>query len=437
MGNSTGNMNTLNAAFKIQYADKMADLIPDMAPLMSKLPFVANKQRHGAAYVQPVVLSMDHGFTCHGPADNVLILNAPVLHNIQQAQITASAYSGRSWISTAALSRAAEGPQAFIDGTGHIVESLMKSFTHMYEFAHWYGGVGMATVVGATAPLAVNKVEITAAEAAAFGFLGGEGMPVEIFDSSSTSLVLSTEITAVQIGQDYQGNASDKITLTLASVSGLSNGTTYVIYRKGYNGLEHKGLKYMLTQDNVFGINGANFGMWRANRYAAASASLSFSLLSAAIARAIGRGLSGPLAGYCNPKAFRQLFPDYFSIGDVASSSSTDTRQSNPKARKFDNVEQTKNLVHGTKDVKIFVDSIEATIQSTEFVKGGDCFMLDQESFMRVGSTAPTFNIPGMNEGTYFIPRQDASCAELRIFGDEAIFTSELNKSLIITGIGI
>ena len=436
MANSTATMNSLNAAFKIQYADKMSDLIPDMAPLMSKLPFVANKQRHGAAYVQPVVLSMDHGFTCHGPADNVLILNAPVLHNIQQAQITASAYSGRSWLSTTALSRAAEGGQAFIDGTGHIVESLMKSFTHMYEAQHWYGGVGLATVAAATAPLAVNKVEIAATEAAAFLFLGGEGMPVEIFDSTGTTLVLSTEVTAVQIGQDYQAAASDKITLTLASVSGLSNGTTYVIYRKGYNGLEHKGMKYILTNDNVFGINGANFGMWRANRYAAASASLSFSLLSAAIARAIGRGLSGPLAGYCNPKAFRQLFPDYFSIGDVASSASTDTRQSNPKARKF-GAEDSKSLVHGTKDVKIFVDSIEATIQSTEFVKGGDCFMLDQESFMRVGSTAPTFNIPGMDQGTYFTQRPDAAAAELRIYGDEAVFTSELNKSLIITGLGI
>lgn len=430
MSISTQTLQTLNAAFKVQYADKMKDLIPEMAPLMSKVPFVSAAQKNGAAYVQPVLLSLDHGFTAHGSNDQVLNLNPPVGHQIQQANITASAYSGRSFLSSTAISRATGDKQSFIDATGHIVQSLSKSFTHMMEATHWYGGTGLATVTGATAALAVNAVEITAANAAAFLWLGGEGMPVDIYDSTSTSLVLSTEVTKVKVGQAYDDTAADKITLVLASVSGLSNGTSYVIYRKGYNGLEGAGLKKILTTDNIFGINGANYGLWKANRYTA-SAALSFSVLSTAIARSIGRGLTGPLMGYVNPRAFRSLMPDYASLGDQAAASSI------TKARSSMSAADAKSLVHGTKSINMIVDSVEVAIESSEFVKGADGFFLSKEDLIRVGSTAPTFNVPGMDAGAYFFSRPDTAAAELRIWADESVFSEALNRHLIISSITV
>ncbi len=427
MSISTQTLQTLNAAFKVQYADKMKDLIPEMAPLMSKVPFVSAAQKNGAAYVQPVLLSLDHGFTCHGSNDQVLNLNPPVGHQIQQANITASAYSGRSFLSSTAISRATGDKQSFIDATGHIVQSLSKSFTHMMEGTHWYGGTGLATVTAATAALAVNAVEIAAGAAAAFLWLGGEGMPVDIYDSTSTSLVLSTEVTKVKVGQAYDDTSADKITLVLASVSGLSNGTSYVIYRKGFNGLEGAGLKKILTTDSIFGINGANYGLWKANRYTA-SAALSFSVLSTAIARSIGRGLTGPLLGYVNPRAFRSLMPDYASLGDQGTT---------VKARNAMSAAEAKALVHGTKSVNIIVDSVEVAIESTEFVKGGDAFLLSKEDLIRVGSAAPTFSVPGMDAGAYFFSRPDTAAAELRIWADEAVFSEAMNKHLIIQSITV
>ena len=45
-------------------------------------------------------------------------------------------------------------------------------------------------------------------------------------------------------------NKGDKI----SSVAGISNGDSVTIYRKGYQGIEHAGLKKILTTDNIFGI---------------------------------------------------------------------------------------------------------------------------------------------------------------------------------------
>lgn len=434
MSISTQTLGTLNAAFRVQYADKMQNLIPEMTPIMSKIPFVQNNQKSGSVFIQPVILSMDHGFTCHGPSDNVLVLNAPVGHVIQQAQIQACAYSGRSWLSYSVLSRATGGAQAFIDATGHIVQSLSKSFAHMLEGIHWYGGVGHE-FAGATARLNAIQVSMTAAQSAAFNWLGGEGMPIDIYDSTSTTLVLTTEIKAVVIGSSDGGTTNDGgITLTLASVTGLSDSTTYVIYRKGFKGVEHKGLKYILNTNNVFGIDGANYGLWKANRYALSSGALSFVHLSTAIARGIGRGMTGPLMGLVNPKAFRQLMPDYLSMGQSINDS-TAAVSGNARSKRFSGNEE-KSLVHGVKSIKIIVDSIETEIESTEFVKGGDGFFLDKETLVMVGSTMPTFSIPGLqNSNEYFTMRPDAAAAEIRIFADVSPFTEALNKSLLLTGI--
>lgn len=437
MSTATMNLQTLNAAFKVQYADKMKNIIPEMAPIMSKVPFVKSNQKHGSVYIQPVVLTLDHGFTCHGSNDNQLMLNPPVAHVIQQASITASAYSGRTWISYGALSRASGGDQAFIDETGHIVEALTRGFSHMVEGTHWYGQSGLGQSTAATALLNVKKLGITAVEVAAFLWLGAEGMPVDLYVAGA--FVLTTEITAVLMGSSDGGTTENGgITLTLADVTGISDSNVVTIYRKGYFGIEHVGLKKMLTTDNVFGIDGARYQIWKANRYAAGSAALSFSNLSLAISRSIGRGLSGPLMGIVNPRAYRQLMPDYVSLGEIDAANASPTANTfikgNSKSRRTGSETA---LVHGTKSIKLFIDSVETEIEASEFVKGGDGFFLDKASLVRVGSTGPTFSLPGLEGMDYILPRPDAAAGEIRIFADEAPFIDSLNRSLIITGIGV
>jgi hypothetical protein len=432
MSISTQTLQTLNGMFKVQYADKMKDLIPDMSVVISKIPFVPNNQKSGSVFIQPVILSMDQGFTCHGSNDQILTMNNPVGHTIGQAQVQSCVYSGRSFVSNAVLQRASGSEQSFVDATSHIVQALSKSFSHMLEGMHWYGGVGLATSTAATALLNNKQLGISAANSAAFLWIGAEGMPIDIVDSTGT-IVLSTEVSSINIGTSDGSNQDGGILLTLASVSGLVNASAYTIYRKGYVGLEHKGIKYILTNDNVFGINGANYSLWKSNRYAA-NAPLTYSLVSQAVARAIGRGLTGPLMAVVSPKVLRSLFPDYFAIGNEATSSSTDTRQSNSKARRFNNESDVKNLFHGTDSVKLSVDGVAIEFISSEFVKGGDAFFLDRESWMRVGSTGPTFNLQGAPD-QYFLQRPDSLACEIRMLSDESPFSDSLNKNLIITGV--
>jgi hypothetical protein len=156
--------------------------------------------------------------------------------------------------------------QNFINNTSHFVESLSKSFAHMVEGVHWYGQSGVGTSTAATALLAANKLGLTAAESAAFLWLGGEGMPVDCYVGGV--FVLSTSVTGVLIGSSDGGTTEDGgITLTLADVTGIANGNSVVIYRKGYKGNEHAGIYSILTSDNIFGIDGARYGLWKSNRH--------------------------------------------------------------------------------------------------------------------------------------------------------------------------
>jgi hypothetical protein len=83
----------------------------------------------------------------------------------------------------------------------------------------------------------------------------------------------------------------------------------------------------------------------------------------------------------------------------------------------------------------MIIDSVEVEIESTEFVKPEDAFLLDKASLIRVGSTAPTFSLPGLASLDYIVPRPDASAGEIRIFADESPFLDSPNRSLIVQDI--
>jgi hypothetical protein len=110
-------VNTLNAAFKVQYADQMQKMVPAMNPLLSKISFVPANQKAGSVFVQPALVSLDQGFTCLGPTDNITNLQNAVMAKIVQASVGSCAYMGRSMMSYSALHRATGGAQAFIDAT--------------------------------------------------------------------------------------------------------------------------------------------------------------------------------------------------------------------------------------------------------------------------------------------------------------------------------
>ena len=432
---SIATLQTASAFFKTQFADHVINLVPDLNPIMKDFPFVPASEKHGSVYIWPVILNQDQGFTCHGANDANLVFNDPSIHTAQQASITASTYTGRTFISLSTLSRATGSEKAFVDATSHYVEALMGGFSNMLEGIHWYGKKGLAKGTSDASNVTTNPtLSIAYAAAAPFLFLGAEGMPVDIYTDDGSGnptfvKVLSTMISKVFIGSSTGliTNMDGGIFVTLASAAGLSTNTAYHIFRKGYRSLEHSGIVDILSNDTIFGIDASNFSLWRANRFAVGAA-LTYSNFSKAVAMGIGRGLSGPLMCYARANTLRSVFPDYQPLSDASSTKGS---------RRFQGAKDVSSLEHGTRDIKFIVDGVEATMKSSEFVKGGDMVCLDAATVLRIGSSGVTFNLPGLNiDGqSYFLPRQDISAAELRVYADESVVVEQPSKSLLLTSI--
>lgn len=409
MSVSTQTIQSLDQFTKQLYADKVQDLVPDFELLMKGIPFVSAEKQAGGDYVQPVILSRDHGVTFHGKNDAQLKLEAPIAAIIDSASIRPSAMTMRAMLSYTSASRLTGGPRAFVNGTSYIVESLVQSFAAIMEQIHWYGGMGL----GKISVVSSNTVTIAAAEWASGVWVGGEGMLVDIYRAGAK--VATTEVTQVDIINKQ---------LTLANASGLL--ANDVIFRKGSYGLESLGAHYILQNTgSLFGIDASQRKLWEANRYDCSGAALSFEKVSEGIAKAYGRGLLGKMKLYVSPVTFSTMFPDFKTVKSVDTFSS----------RVFNDESQLKTLEHGVNAIKFFINSVEVEVIASPYVKEGYAFGLSDEGWVRVGSRDLSLGTPGMPEGSYWMQAQDYSALELRAFTDQALFCTKPARQILFTNI--
>jgi hypothetical protein len=409
MSVSTQTIQSLDQFTKQLYADKVQDLVPDFELLMKGIPFVSAEKQAGGDYVQPVILSRDHGVTFHGKNDAQLKLEAPIAAIIDSASIRPSAMTMRAMLSYTSASRLTGGPRAFVNGTSYIVESLVQSFAAIMEQIHWYGGMGL----GKISAVASNTVTISAAEWASGVWVGGEGMLIDVYRAGAK--VATTEITQVDIINKQ---------LTLANAAGLL--ANDVIYRKGSYGLESLGAHYILQNTgSLFGIDASQRKLWEANRYDCLNGALSFEKVSEGIAKAYGRGLLGKMKLYVSPVTFSTMFPDFKTVKSVDTFSS----------RVFNDESQLKTLEHGVNAIKFFINSVEVEVIASPYVKEGYAFGLSDEGWVRVGSRDLSLGTPGMPEGSYWMQAQDYSALELRAFTDQALFCTKPARQILFYNI--
>lgn len=410
MSVSTQTIQSLDQFTKQLYADKVQDLVPDFELLMKGIPFVSAEKQAGGDYVQPVILSRDHGVTFHGKNDAQLKLEAPIAAIIDSASIRPSAMTMRAMLSYTSASRLTGGPRAFVNGTSYIVESLVQSFAAIMEQIHWYGGMGLGKIGAAPSG---NVVSISAAEWASGVWVGGEGMLIDVYRAGAK--VATTEITQVDIINKQ---------LTLANASGLLQND--VIYRKGSYGLESLGAHYILQNTgSLFGIDASQRKLWEANRYDCLNGALSFEKVSEGIAKAYGRGLLGKMKLYVSPVTFSTMFPDFKTVKSVDTFSS----------RVFNDESQVKTLEHGVNAIKFFINSVEVEVIASPYVKEGYAFGLSDEGWVRVGSRDLSLGTPGMPEGSYWMQAQDYSALELRAFTDQALFCTKPARQILFYNI--
>lgn len=423
------NMDTIGTAsglLKTTYADGVTDALPDNE-LITEILGYQRFEKIGAQFQTSVSLSYGHSVTAMGDKEQNMTLGVPSFTPLQNAYATSYVFVYRDIISNTLLQRATSaGPQSFESATAVTFERAKKSFTKIQEEVLNYGTLGLGQFVGATADLNASQITISLAEWAPAIWIASKDMPIDIYTAAGI-LVLSTTVTAIP-------SISTRV-LTLASVAGLVNGTTYTIWRRGFRGLEAPGIQAILTNNtSLFGIDATGtFDLWTPNTYALGGAALLFSKVARGIAQVRPKGLAKQLSLIIAEDAFPDAIPDYNTTTENSTTPGART------SRWFSGPGDTMKLIHGTSDLTYKINTTSVTIKSSPYQKNGYAPCIEEDSLIRIGSSDKVFQFQELGGGggkpEYFRALENLNAFEFRLCSDVALFTSERNRSMIFTGI--
>lgn len=406
-GTPNNTVGTLNGFFKETYAEKLGELIPDGVKLLNKIKFMSKDKQPGNLYHQPVILGLEHGVTFAGSDEDAFNLNAPVAGQVKDAQVKGSPVVLRSLLGYVAASRAALGGQkAFMDATKFLVANMLRSMAKKLEIEMLYGQMGYAAVASA----AGTAVTIATAEWAPGIWAGAEGMPIEIRDAAGTTS--RGEFKVVSVNMDTR-----VITLNAdAAAAGVGAGD--VIWHKGAHGNEFPGIHKILsiTSGALFNIDVGTYNLFRGNQFDAAGAALSFTKLNLAAARAVEKGLEGPLVAMVNPRAWANMLSDQAAL------------------RRYDGSYSSSVGKEGSEKLVFHSQNGMIEIEPSIYVKEGYAYMLSTDDWFRVGSTDMTFKRPGQGE-EFFRDLENSAAYELRLYSDQALFCMAPAKNVLIKNI--
>lgn len=431
MGVAMDTVSTASGLLKTVYGEGVVDALPDNE-LITQLVGYNKTEKIGSAFTSAVNLSFGHSVTAMGPTDQNLSLGVPVIVPIQNATAVSYVFVYRDMISTTLLQRAvASGPQAFESAISVAMERATKSFTKIMEEELNYGQKGIGQFVAATTDLNNSQIQISYGEFAPAIWVASKDMPIDIFTTAGVK-VLSTTVTA------FADITNRK--LTLASVTGLVNGTTYNIFRQGFYGMEAPGLQSILdTATSLFGIPAdGTYDLWAPNLFnvsSGGSAPLTFSKVCKGVATFRPKGLAKDLTLVVAEDTFIDAIPDYNSL-------TTTNANPGPRAsRVFMTGDDTYKLLHGTAELEFTINTTKVSIKSSPYQKNAYAPLIEADSLSRIGSTDAAFKIQELGgAGTgpnaeYFRALENLNAFEFRLNSDIALFTSERNRSMLFTGI--
>lgn len=401
----TNTLATLNGLFKEIYAGKIENLIPDGVKLLNRIPFAKKDAQPGNAYHQPVILGHEHGVTFAGATSiDAFNLNDAVPGQMKDATVQGTQLVLRSVIGYGAATRSAEGgAKAFEQATKYLIGNMLRSVTKKLEIEMLYGQVGYATMD--TIQTAVTVVAIPASEWAPGIWAGAENMPIDIRDSSGGNS-RQRIVTAVDF-ENKQITVDSAVTIAVGDV----------IWHKGAYGNEFAGLHKIITNTStIFGINAANYSLFKGNEYDAGNAALSFAKIQEAVAKAVEKGLDSDVMVLVNPNAWADLLTDQAAL------------------RMFDSSFSPSKMENGSKELMFHGQNGKIEIVPSIYCKQGFAYVLSLDEMVRIGSTDVTFKRPAKGD-EFFRDLESAAGYELRCYCDQALFCHAPAKNVLIRNI--
>jgi hypothetical protein len=410
-------VDTLNGLFKIVYADKIKDLIPEGVKLLKMIPFNSAQKALGNTFNTPVVLGLEHGITYGGSAGQAFSLNQSIASEMQEAQVKGCEMVLRSSLSVGAAARSISSQGAFEQATKLLVRNMLKSMHIRLEAQLLYGQVGIARIADVSA---APTITICAAEWAPGIWVGSKNMLIEVRSQAGT---LRGTATVESVDMAARTITLDALPALTTGNADPENSAADVIYYAGAYGKEFAGLhKMIVNTSTIFNINAAQYELFKGNivnvgtNATSGAAFISFEKIEEAVAVAMEKGLMDEdVTALVHPKQWNKLMTDLAA------------------KRMFDSSYSEKSLKQGTQAIEFYGQNGKISVVASLFVKEGAAYVFPEKELERIGSTDVTFEMPGY-EGKFFRLLEDVNGYELRAYTDQALFSSAIGQFTLLKG---
>lgn len=399
---------TLSANYKTTYGPKLETLVPDGVKLYGDVKLVGGEQQQGGLYTQPLALALEQGFS-YGAGDDIISLNAATAQQLENATVTGAQMVGRSQFGWTVASRAARGPNYFVQGTEAVLRSLMLSAKKRCEAEGFYGGMGLGKIDS----ISGNVLTMNQAAFAEGMWVGMTNTTIDVYTdtpANTGTFVASVKITAINV---------DSFQITVDNASALS--ATQLLFYKGAFGKEANGVAYILslTTGNQFGISISKYpDLLQGTQYTVGGV-FSYAKLVKGLAQALPKGGEGKFKVYCHHQSWQDL------VNEAEAARTFGGDQWKPS-----------QVERGTSNITFYsVAGVVEVVPST-YVKRGDAFALLQDgSWKRIGSTDVTMRVPGMENDQVFVPIADTAGFETRCYKDFTWLCDRPAASVVYSGI--
>lgn len=435
MANSTAvDLGTLDGFMRDdQFSERLVEAVPKFAKMQRDIPFGQRGRSGdlGGNYRFPVNLRRSHGVTYNGGgnAAKAFALNAVIPGVHQEVTLGGSELMVRENLAVGAISRGQGGRSSFGSVVRETARMVKEAADFHAELSILYGGAsavgsGIGDALTATQTGQTVRVVMTTQTWAPGIWSQLEGGAVQFFTAAGTIIGSGAFAYVKSVSNDARAvTVSAAASTWAASITATTHVVPYGFVTNSFTGLN----EILTNTATLFGIDAGTYSLWKANTYDCNGAPLTLSKVLAAVNQAVGRGLADDVTCYVNTYAWTDINTDIAALrrfnASTRSGADVGTQgMANPGI-----------VFHGTSGMIKLVPH--------PMILSGDAFVVPTKYCRRIGSTATTFRLDGMNgvpqsnASEFFLPLPDNAGVQMRCYWDQAFLVTKPSCAVKIENI--
>lgn len=414
---SVTDVTQLNGLYKQVYGELQV-AIPQLGEILQEIEFKSSELL-GKEFVEPVILSNEHGYTYGGTGGGAFDLIDPVAMASDDAVIAPYSYMMQSAMSYTAATRASmagNSKQAFAKAVTVVIERAMEASAYRLGISCLYGqspnGIGR---VVATAVVDVSGTThdwvFTEANWAPGIWSGAEGAQLNAH-RSDTGAKIGTNGTTDTIFTVVSVNNSTRTVRVSSTAQGIIDAETandtvdLIVYFRDSKANDFPGMEAIFSNTTgvIHGINASTYGLWAGNTFNVAGQLTKGKVLQY-VANLVGRGLKEDVVLRVSCNTWGNLEQDEIAL------------------QVFDQSYNPNRAESGVEAIWYRGQNGRIEVRSDSCVKGGDAFLYPKRRMRRLGSADRDMAIPGQ-ESEPFFPLAGKAGFSWRNLSDQALYMS-------------